>query len=292
MLVPKETQMRPLPSTTGSPRSTRPRVTVVIPCFNDGAFVPEAVSSVQESEPVDVIVVDDGSDDGSTHTVLADLAASGAARVIYQQNAGVSAARMTGVEAARTPYIFPLDADDRIEPGCLTPLADLLDSDPSLAIAYGHGLYLGEGVGWTARAWDPFALLYTNNWGPSCLTRREVIFAVGGWALPQCYSDWDFLLALAEHGYAGGAIDHVVLHYRRHHIARKHTNCLKNHGEHYRRLQRRHVELFARRRELAKQSPLPRWSRFWLPIRHGSRPFFPFPMYWWLRGRYSLRPRT
>lgn len=284
--------MRPVPSRSGPASPTRARVTVVIPCFNDGSFVSEAVASVQESEPVDVIVVDDGSNDGSTHEVLAKLEASGATRVIYQENAGVSAARMTGVEAARTPYIFPLDSDDRIEPGCLAPLADLLDADPSVAIAYGDGVFLDEGVGWTARPWDPFTLLYMNSWGPSCLTRREVIFAVGGWVQPQCYSDWDFLLALAEHGYAGAAIDHVVLHYRRHTTARKHTNCLKNHGEHYRRLQRRHAALFARRRELAKQSPLPRWSRFWFPIRHGSRPLFPFPAYWWLRGRYSLRPRT
>jgi len=281
------------PPTKSDPAPRLPRTTVVIPCFNDGAFVAEAVASVQESEPVDVIVVDDGSNDGSTHAVLAELEARGAARVIYQENAGVSAARMTGVQAARTPYIFPLDADDRVEPGCLGPLADVLDADPSLALVYGDGLFLDEGLPrLPARPWDPFALLYTNGIGPSCLTRRDVIFAVGGWVLPECYSDWDFLLSIAEHGYKGATVDRIVLHYRRHHVARKHTNCLKNHGEHYRRLQRRHAALFARRRELAKQSSLPRWSRFWLPLRHGARPFFPFPVYWWIRGRYSLRPHT
>lgn len=284
--------MRPSPTASDPASTPAPRVTVVIPCFNDGAFVTDAVASVQESEPVEVIVVDDGSSDGSTHAVLAALEASGAARVIYQENQGVSGARMTGVKAASTPYVLPLDADDCIEPGCLVRLADVLDAEPSSAFAYGHGRYLNENEHWSARPWDPFALLYSNNWGPSFLIRREVIFAVGGWILPECYSDWDFLLALAEHDYAGRSVDQVVLHYRRHHVARKHTNCLRNHTEHYRRLQQRHAALFARRRELAKKSPLPRWSRVWLPLRHGSRPLFPFSVYWWVRGRYSLRPRT
>jgi len=269
-----------------------PRVCVIIPCFNDGAFTAEAVASVKEDEPVDIVVVDDGSTDGVTLPALERLAASGAARVVHRPHGGLAATRMTAVEATTAPYVFPLDADDQVEPGCLARLADLLDADPSIAFAFGHGTYLHEDDGWPARPWDPFLLLYLNGWGPSCLFRREAILEAGGWTMPECYEDWDFLLALAEHDYTGAAIDHVVLHYRRHQVARKHTRCLKHHRELYRLLRKRHAALFARRAELAARSPLPRRQQLWLPLRHGSRPLLPFHLYWWLRGRHALRPHA
>jgi glycosyltransferase involved in cell wall biosynthesis len=268
------------------------RVCVIIPCFNDGAFVGDAVSSIREAQPVEIVVVDDGSTDGTTLPALERLAASGAARVVYREHGGLSATRMTGLEATTAPYVFPLDADDRLEPGCLARLADLLDAEPSIAFAFGHGTFLGESEGWQARPWDPFLLLYLNGWGPSCLFRREAIVGAGGWSMPDCYEDWDFLLALAEHDYTGAPIDSVVLHYRRHQVARKHTGCLRRHRELYRLLRRRHAALFARRGELADRSPLPRWQRVWLPVRHGSRPLLPYHLYWWLRGRHALRPHA
>lgn len=272
--------------------TSSPRIAVVIPCFNDGEFVAEAARSVQEAEPVEIVIVDDGSTDPGTKQVLADLQATGVARVVaHDANAGLSAARMTGVAVTSAAYVFPLDADDVLEPGSLASLADRLDADAEVAFTYGHGWYLHEDFGWNARPWDPFVLLYLNGWGPSCMVRRGALLAVGGWTLNDCYEDWDFLLGLAEHGYRGAPVDQLVLHYRRHLGARQNVRCLKRHGEVYRLLRARHAPLFARRAELAASSPMPWWQRFVLPIRHGARPLLPFRLYWWVRGRRTLRPR-
>ena len=268
------------------------RIAVVTPCFNDGEFVGDAIASIREAEPVEVVVVDDGSTDEATKEVLAELARSGIARVVRRENGGLAAARMTGVAATTAPYVFPLDADDIVEPGSLAALADRLDADPNVAFAYGNGTYLREGIDWRARPWDPFVLLYLNGWGASCLVRRDALMAVGGWSLRGCYEDWDFLLALAESGYQGAPVDHLVLHYRRHHGPRENKRCLRQHARAYRTLRRRHPALYARRAELAARSPLPWRTRFMMPLRHGSRPFFPFWLYWWVRGRRSLRPRS
>ncbi len=67
-----------------------PRISVVVPCYDDGATVADAVHSVREAEPVDIVLVDDGSRDPATIAVLDELAATGSVRLLRQNNAGVS----------------------------------------------------------------------------------------------------------------------------------------------------------------------------------------------------------
>jgi len=93
----------------GSPRPGL--VSVVIPSYNYGHFIADAVEGAlaQDYAPVEVIVIDDGSTDG-THERLAPFA--GRIRYVYQRNRGLSAARNTGVRLANGEWIALLDADD------------------------------------------------------------------------------------------------------------------------------------------------------------------------------------
>ena len=269
-----------------------PRIAVIIPCFNDGAFIEETVASVREAEPVEIVVVDDGSTDERTPVALAAIEARGDAKVVrHQVNTGISAARMTGLAQTSARYVYPLDGDDALEPRSLAVLADRLDNDAAVDFAYGNGTYLGDDEVWTSRPWDPFTLLYLNAW-PPCLIRRDVLLAVGGWSHTDCYEDWDLLFALAEHDYEGAHVDQIVLHYRRHVGGREHRRCLQQFGRAYRVLRARHQPLFARRAELAGRSPVPWRTRLLMPLRHGSRPLLPYWLYWWLRGRRTQRPRS
>src|SRR5436305_608157 len=120
-----------------------PRISVVIPCYNDGATIAEAVRSAREQEACEIVVVDDGSSDAATLHALDALVAEGI-RVVRQQNAGSSAARNAAVEASSAPYVFPIDADDRLLPSRLTQLADVLDESPQLALAWGKYRTFGE----------------------------------------------------------------------------------------------------------------------------------------------------
>src|ERR1035437_4628757 len=94
------------------------KVSVVIPCFNHGEFLPEAVASVTQigRDDVELIVVDDGSTDELTGREMDKLVAQGI-KVVQQGNKGLAAARNAGILAAQGEYIFPLDADDRLRPG-------------------------------------------------------------------------------------------------------------------------------------------------------------------------------
>src|SRR5712691_7353690 len=99
----------------------RARVAVVIACFDDGATLREAVDSARAQEPVELVVVDDGSTDAGTLDVMRGLEAEGVL-VVHQPNAGLPAARMAGVHATSAPYVSPLDADDELVPGALGAL--------------------------------------------------------------------------------------------------------------------------------------------------------------------------
>ena len=150
------------------------RVTVVIPCYNDAATVGETVDSVREAEPVEIIVVDDGSRDEATIALLDRLAASGRIQLVRKANGGVASALRAGFESAQTPYVFVIASDDLVDAGAIGELADALEREPEYDFAYGHSHHFGA-VDFVRRAapWNPWILLHSNLWEAACLYRRD-----------------------------------------------------------------------------------------------------------------------
>jgi len=239
-----------------------PRISVLIPCYDDGATVSEAVDSISEDEPVEVVLIDDGSRDPQTIAVLDDLAASGAARLIRQPNSGVAAALRAGTAAATAPYVFILNSDDLAEPGALAVLGDALDADTGVDFAFGWIHFFGD-VDFVARqpAWNPWILLHANRWAISSLNRRDALDAVGGVPDGTAYEDWDLLLGLAEQDRRGLLVPRVVLHYRQHGVSRRNRDAQRNLRRQYAALRARHASLFAREAELRRRYRLPLRTR-------------------------------
>ena len=117
--------------TTGSSRTPRPLVSVVIPAYNAEGYLAATIESVlaQTYRPLEVLVIDDGSSDG---TVALARSFGDPVRVIEQENKGPAGARNTGFAEARGDIIALLDADDLWMPERLTACVDLLQSDPTL----------------------------------------------------------------------------------------------------------------------------------------------------------------
>jgi glycosyltransferase involved in cell wall biosynthesis len=253
-------------------RIVTPRITVLVPCYDDGDTVVEAVASIVEDEPVDVVLIDDGSRDPHTIAVLDDLAARDEVRLIRQANRGVAAALRTGTAAATAPYVFILNSDDLAEPGALGTLADALDADPGADFAFGWIHFFGD-VDFVARQppWNPWILLHSNRWAISSLYRRDSLDAVGGVPDGTAYEDWDLLLALAEQDRRGVFVPQVVLHYRQHGISRRNRGAQVNLRREYGLLRERHAALFAREAELRRRYPLPQCTRlaYRLQLRAG-----------------------
>jgi glycosyltransferase involved in cell wall biosynthesis len=115
----------------------RPRISVMIPVYNGEAYLGEAVQSVltQSYRPIEIVVVDDGSDDASG-TVARRF--GDAVRYERQPHRGNGAARNRAVALATGKLFTFLDADDLLVPGALERLAGVLERDPSLQAVYGH----------------------------------------------------------------------------------------------------------------------------------------------------------
>ena len=260
------------------------RVAVVIPCYNDGLTLVDTVGSVRAQEESELVIVDDGSDDPQTESVLRELEAGGV-RVVRQANGGPAAARMAGVEATSARYVFPLDADDKVAPGALTVLADALDSHPECATAWGETRFFGD-VEHTVRhgelALDPWRLTIFNGLPYSALFRREALVEAGGWPLDaDGYEDWDLWMAFAESGRAGRCVPHVVNHYRVHGIRRWREDI----GQHERIMQNmreRHPRLFAARRSNWRRSEAPWLTKLALPFIEHLPISFPAKRRWYL----------
>ena len=203
--------------TSGAPAS--PRVTVVIPCHNLGAYLDEAVDSVfaQTFQDFDIVIIDDGSTDEATTRRLQRYDRP-RTRVLRTENRGLPAARNVGLRHTAASYVCALDADDRLAPACLERSVGVLDGDPSLAFASHWVQTFGD----EAREWKPercdlAAVLDMNTINGAALTRRDAILAVGGWdeSMRDGCEDWDLWLTLLERGYRGTIIPEVLFFYRR-----------------------------------------------------------------------------
>jgi glycosyltransferase involved in cell wall biosynthesis len=233
-------------------QADRPRVAVVVPCYNDGATLPEAIGSIR-----------------ATRRVFEELERDGV-RVVHQENAGLSAARMAGVRDTSAPYVFVLDADDRVEPASLTALADALDAHPSARAAWGDELTFGRAEVLVRQGYDldPWLITYLNEWPATAMFRREAILESGGWELRGGYEDWDLWMTFAERGWTGIHVPTIVANYRLH-AGRMLSGSMEQHADIYANLRRRHSRLFAERAANRSRSLAPRRAKMLFPLIDG-----------------------
>lgn len=206
-----------------------PKVSIVIPCYNYANYVTDAIQSAGaqtlSTGKIEIIVVNDGSRDASHDVALAaiDKYAPGAL-LIDKDNGGVAEARNSGIKAAKGEYVVCLDADDKIEPGFVQALADTLDSDPSLGIAFAALRMmnaqgeLGNVSNWPS-GWNYDNQLGQFNQVPTCcMFRREAWARAGGFR--KAYSpaeDAELWTRIGALGYGGKqATDKPLFLYRLH----------------------------------------------------------------------------
>jgi glycosyltransferase involved in cell wall biosynthesis len=199
-------------------------VTVVIPAFNRRDQIVQAIGSVHAQRtcrPAEILVVDDHSSDDT-----GEVARSLGARVIrHNENRGPSAARNTGFEHARQPWLAQLDSDDLWLPECLALLWDARADHELITAASLHTT--AEGVGGDYHGvpgeaplilTSPVRLMWPCNFvsTSSVLMRRETVLGVGGYDINLWYGeDLDLWLRLLERG-TGVALPVVASHYIAH----------------------------------------------------------------------------
>ncbi len=197
----------PLPA---SPAGT---VSVVIPAKNVVAYVGETIESVlAQCEVTEVIVVDDGSTDGTAAIVRGFC--DPRLRLMINDSAGVSAARNLGARHASGDWLLFLDADDRLRPGAAATLVATARGAPRAVLVYGdyntidsEGRQIGRREllkGRRKPSGDVLARLAAGNFivnGGIALTRAEAFRAIGGFDVSLRYcEDWHCWCRLAAIG--------------------------------------------------------------------------------------------
>lgn len=181
--------------------------------------MPEAVASVTriKRNDIELIVVDDGSNDDRTRKEMAALIAQGI-HVVRQENKGLAAARNAGILVSQGEYILPLDADNHLRPGYIEHAIRILNSNSKIGVVYGDAEYIGMRTGrWHVGSFDRDRLLGWNYIDSCAIYRRSIWEQNHGYdgSMPvQGLEDWDFWLGALEHGWQFAYVPEILFEYR------------------------------------------------------------------------------
>lgn len=194
-----------------------PAVSVIIPCFNGGRFLDGLLASLaaQTFRDFEIIIVDDGSTEQETLSVLAKLPPS--IRIVRQENLGLSGARNAGFREAKAEFVLPLDCDDALDPGYLAETVSALRRAPGdVGFVFTHMRLTGTLEGVMTRHFNRFDQLFHNRMPYCMLIRKRAWESVGGYdeTMRDGYEDWEFNIRLAASGFAGIEIDKPLFIYR------------------------------------------------------------------------------
>lgn len=209
-----------------------PKISVIIPCYNQAHFLDEAVESVlaQTFQDFEIIIVDDGSDDESSVNILNNYEKP-KTKIIRTSNNGPSIARNMGIESAMGEYILPIDADDKIHAEYLEKAAHILDKNPKIGIVYCEAELFGDKSGkWNLPEHKFPHILLANCIFCTAMFRKSDWLDVGGYKAEMEHSseDWEFWLSLIEKGLEVYRIPEILFYYRIKTSSRT-TQSLKDH---------------------------------------------------------------
>lgn len=195
-----------------------PKVSVIIPCYNLGHYLDEAVESVlsQTYKDFEIVIVNDGSTDKYTNKKIKDYKQP-KTKVINTENLGPAVARNTGIKNSSGMYILPLDADDKIGSTYLEKAVEVLDKNLNIGIVYCEAELFGEVAGkWEQPEYSFPKILLKNMIFCTGFFRRSDFEKTNGYNPNLIYGreDHDFWLSIIELGKEVFRIPEVLFFYR------------------------------------------------------------------------------
>lgn len=198
-------------------------VSIIIPCFNSGPFLLEALASCGESSSKDfeVIVVNDGSTDFETLSILKDIELKDVFKILTKRNEGPASARNLGVKNSIGEFLLFLDSDNRIRPDFLVKALSIIQKDSTIGVVYGKPSFFGD----IAQNYRPFEVgdfspdrILSGNYIDMCsLVRKETFLEMGGFdEHPDLigFEDWDLWIRISQSKWKFHFIDEVLFDYR------------------------------------------------------------------------------
>ncbi|MDQ3844052.1 MAG: glycosyltransferase family 2 protein, partial [Bacteroidota bacterium] len=194
-----------------------PHVSVVIPCYNDGLYLPETINRLYEQtyKNFEVIIVNDGSTDPDTLQVLNELSRKNLT-VLNKENGRMSSARNFGVQHAKGTLIAALDADDYFHPTFFEKAIKVLNEKENVAVVTSYIQLFGEVNKLSKpRGGNEYNFLFSNQCPACAMVRKSCWDAVGGYdeAMKYGYEDWEFYIRITQKGWLVHVIPQKLFFY-------------------------------------------------------------------------------
>ena len=227
------------------------KVSIIVPCHNQGVFLSEALDSVlnQTYQNWECIIINDGSTD-NTETIANEYCQKdNRFRYIYQNNQGVCVARNNAIHSCSGEFILPLDGDDKIAPSLLEKSVKILEIDPKISIVYSDTELFGDELGmYNLPVFSIDRMLIDNCIQNSSLFRRSDYDMTKGYNpnMKGGLEDWDFWLSVLEYGGTVYTISEILFYYRTKKGSMR--NSIDQKADHLKtRIIRNHWKLYLRR---------------------------------------------
>lgn len=200
--------------------STKIILSIIIPCYNTGEYLSEALASVYAytgNYTYEIIIIDDGSTDITTLKLLDSLSEKHI--VLKQSNAGPAAARNAGCKIAQGDFLLFLDSDNSIVPEYIDYGINNLLENHEAGVVYAKANFIGDASRgeFKVAPFDVKELLVSNYIDTCAVIRKKAWESVNGFDESPHFltlEDWDFWLKLYEQGWKFVFIDKALFYYR------------------------------------------------------------------------------
>lgn len=228
----------------------QPLVSVIIPCYNHGNYIMDAIVSVlnQTYRNFEIIIVNDGSDDLITNDILAKINNS-KIKVVYQSNSGPSVAKNFGISISKGDYILPLDCDNKLEKEFLEKSVDALQEN-NADVVYTNYQHIGnKNDKYRSIEFNISKLLMFSFIENCSLYKKEVWIANEGYDVflsKKGIEDWEFWLNTAKHKFSFFHLDQFLFDYMVSDNSRTNKVANKNLSETVNYIYNKHSDILAR----------------------------------------------
>lgn len=227
-----------------------PKVSIIIPCYNQGKYVAEAINSAlrQTFKDIEIVCVNDGSTDNSVEIIKSfENKYKNFIFLNNEENRGVIYSRNFAIKNCNGTYILPLDADDIIEPTYVEKAVKILDNNPNIGIVYCKAKIFGNyDKYWNLKPFNKSDILYENCIFCSAIFRKSDFLKIGGYNNNMKYGceDYDLWLSFIEQGLEVFQINEILFSYRQYDETSRTTISLKNKKEIWNNLIKNHINLY------------------------------------------------
>ena len=196
------------------------QISVIIPCYNSGDYLMDAIESVFNStyNHFEIVIIDDGSTDPKTLKLLDSLDKN--IKVIKQKNKGPAGARNTGVKNSNGEILLFLDSDNMIKPNYINKALTVFEND-KVGVVYGNPDFFGDKVtdlrNFTHDTFNLDKMLVGNYIDMCAFVRKKTWEEVGGFdesLLVFGFEDWEFWIRIGETKWLFQHINEPLFNYR------------------------------------------------------------------------------